>query len=187
MILYLHGFASHGNGNKSKLLKEYFKNEKVISPTLPVDPLDAIKFIDEIIEVYKDENNIVIGTSLGGFYTFYTSAKYKIKGVLINPSFEPWVTLRNSIGLNKRFDTNEEFIWKEEYLDSLEKIYNDAKQNCDESLLNFFLAEDDELLDHSKIIEKFPKANTIKYYKNMSHRFNNFEIILPEIEKIKKN
>ncbi len=40
MILYIHGFGSVGYSDKADLLRETFKGEKVISPTLQHSPID---------------------------------------------------------------------------------------------------------------------------------------------------
>lgn len=48
----------------------------------------------------------LVGSSLGGFYSIYLSEKYNLKAVLINPSVEPWVTMKKHIGEHKNFDTS---------------------------------------------------------------------------------
>ncbi|MBT8343099.1 MAG: hypothetical protein KJO45_00095, partial [Sulfurovum sp.] len=95
-ILYLHGFASCGEGNKSLLLKSYFGAHKVIAPDLPPSPIDAIDTIEEILESSKF--NILIGSSLGGYYATVIAEKYRMKAILLNPSTQPWETLASYTG-----------------------------------------------------------------------------------------
>ena len=90
-ILYLHGFASCGEGNKSTLLKAYFGADSVIAPDLPPSPIDAIHSIEEILGSSKID--ILIGSSLGGYYATVLAEKYGMKAVLLNPSTQPWKTL----------------------------------------------------------------------------------------------
>lgn len=183
MIVYLHGFASHGEGSKAKMLREYFPDEKVLAPTLPVDPLEAVKFIEEIYYSAK-ERVVFVGTSLGGFYAYYFAARYDTPAAIINPSLKPWETLRTKVGINKRYDTGEEFEWKEEYLDHLKQL--DSMIDRSEIylyFLHFFIALDDEVINHGEIIDLFPR-HIIKFYDKMGHRFKDFSLLLPEIKKI---
>ena len=182
-IIYLHGFASHGEGRKPGIMREYFTGCEIVAPTLPVSPAGAIEFIDKLI-LGTPRPFVLTGTSLGGFYTYYFAAKYRIGSALINPSLTPWVTLSRWVGECERFDTGEKFDWKKEYLEELKKIGEEISSfDKDDSCLNFFLSRDDELLDHTKIPELFPGSN-IKFYDGMGHRFSNFGILLPEIKRI---
>ena len=51
----------------------------------------------------------------------------------------------------------------------------------DERRLNFFLSNDDEVLDHSSIRHDYPGAAMIKYFDDWGHRFLRFKEIIPEI------
>ena len=51
MIIYIHGFASSGLGDKPKIFKEYFKNE-IITPSLSTIPFLAIHTLEDIIKVF---------------------------------------------------------------------------------------------------------------------------------------
>ncbi len=85
-ILYLHGLGSGAGSNTARQLANYFANDdvEILAPELPVMPIDAFNFI---LELQKTEQpNIVIGTSLGGFYARYLHGPLKI---LINPAMLP--------------------------------------------------------------------------------------------------
>ena len=99
MILYLHGFASCGNSTKTRLLKAYFGDGELYSPDLPPDPAKGFAFIDTVIR--ENAIELIIGSSLGGFYASYFCEKYGIKAVLINPSTEPYNTLEPYVGTNR--------------------------------------------------------------------------------------
>jgi len=185
MILNFHGFASVGENSKFEALKRAFLQEEIISPTLPLEPNAVIRLIDGIMGNYFG-NALVVGSSFGGFYAFYTSAIYKKHCILVNPSLKPWWTLREAVGRHERFVTGETFEWKAEYLKQLEDIDDRIKRvGIKEKLLHFFLSRDDDVLDHSKIPEEYPGAGTIKYFDNCGHRFMRFEETLPEISKLK--
>ncbi len=181
MIINFHGFASIGDNSKHKALKEAFPSEIILSPNLPVNPTDVIKLIDDIILDTK-EPILLVGSSFGGFYAFYTSVIYKKHCVLINPSLKPWRTLREAVGFHEKFVTGEKFEWKKEYLTILEELDERIKRvGVVESRLSFFLSNDDEVLDHSSIKNDYQRAESIRYYNNCEHRFIRLNEIIPHI------
>ena len=181
MILYLHGFASSGNGPKYDILTEEFADQWVLSPTLPIDPFESVKYIEKIL-AGTGEKNIVIGTSLGGFYALYLSAQYKIPAFIINPTLRPWETLETFLGINRRYDDSEEFDWTEDHLDRLEILWEQIQfTSIIPENLHFYLATDDEVLDHSGVADEFKDAKIIRYYDDAGHRFSRFGEIIPDI------
>jgi len=177
-ILYLHGFASCGEGNKSALLKNHFGEDAVIAPDLPFAPLDAVAFIEEIVE--NSAFDLLIGSSLGGFYATYFAEKYRMKAVLINPSTQPWQTLAAYVGWQKRYCDEEVFEFKSIYLEQL-KLLHTSVQNGDYLLL---LQSKDEVLDYSKAHSLYNAHRVIVEYGG-NHRFENLDDYLFMIENFK--
>ena len=185
-IISLHGFGSDGEGKKPKALRNSFPEYNIISPTLPIEPNLAVQTIGQLINENSDSEIYIVGTSLGGFYAFFLSHIYDITTILVNPSLEPCITLKQKLGLNKRYNTKDEFNFKEEYLTQLESMWDRIDHdNIREKFLNFFLAIDDEILDHLNIENDYRSARTIKYYQGVGHRFTKFEeYVVPEIRRI---
>ena len=182
-ILYIHGFKSSGNARKAQILKKKFEN--VISPNVPISPKEAIIFLEKVIK--KNNIALIIGSSLGGFYAFTLFKKFGVKTLLINPSLQPWKRLENQVGTHERFVTNEKFEWTLQYNTELEQIAKEIENlPINENLLNFFLATDDELLDHSEIPNKFINSN-IKFYDNVGHQFTAFLKTIKEIIRLIDN
>jgi len=175
-ILYLHGFASCGEGNKSTLLKSYFGADSVIAPDLPPSPTDAIHIIEEILGSSKID--ILIGSSLGGYYATYLAEKYCMKAVLLNPSTQPWETLSAYTGWQKRFCDEEVFEFKPVYLEQL-KMLQTAPEKGRYLLL---LQSGDEVLDYTKAQSLYNKHKIIVEYGG-NHRFENLDEYLSMIEK----
>jgi predicted esterase YcpF (UPF0227 family) len=184
MIFYFHGFASSERSWKIGLLKKRLTAETIIAPTLPVDPDGVVKLFDRVV-AENGKPVLVIGSSLGGFYAYYAASRFDIPAVLINPSITPWVTLKDHIGIHKRYYTGEPFEWKSQYPDALKKI-NDEINNYDpkHQRLHFFLSADDDVLDLSGIPTQFTAAGSIRFYDNCGHSFNRFAEIIPEIGKL---
>ena len=173
-ILYLHGFASCGKGNKSSALQAYFGADNVIALDLPPSPIDAISAIEGILG--SSNFDLLIGSSLGGFYATYLAEKYKMKAVLINPSTQPWETLAAYVGWQKRFCDEEVFEFKPIYLEQL-KTLQSVPQKGDYLLL---LQSEDEVLDYTKAQSLYNKHKVIVEYGG-NHRFENIDDYLSMI------
>jgi len=184
MILYIHGFASSGNSRKGNILKDYFGKDIVLTPDLPVEPVECVKYIENIISCI-DEKILLIGSSLGGFYSVILSAQFNLKAVLINPALCAWEKLKTKVGVNKNYSTEKEFEWKKEFNKQLKEIYKNKVYNSKYEInpSNFFLllAEDDELIDYKEALREFPDAGKILVLNNRGHEFSKFEDVLPEI------
>jgi hypothetical protein len=159
MILFLHGFASSGNATKAEVLKEYclnnLINQEFISPDLPVEPVKAIKLIEDILKS-ADKNATVFGSSLGGYYAMWAGVTFNTNIVLINPAIEPYIDLKSVIGLNKNYQTGEDFEFKEEYLNQLKDLSPDIDfSNYPREKIVMMLAEDDNLLDYRRTLKYF--------------------------------
>ena len=91
-IFYVHGIGSAGGGNTVRMLKEKYPTFEIISPDIPVDPIEAFEFVKENVK----DCDMIIGTSLGGFYTMMV---HGIPKILINPAMNADETVENVIGL----------------------------------------------------------------------------------------
>jgi predicted esterase YcpF (UPF0227 family) len=184
MIFYFHGFASSGNSWKIGELKKHLANETIIAPTLPVNPQEVVKLFEHVVTEQK-KPDLLIGSSLGGFYAYYAATRFNIPAVLINPSITPWITLQGYIGINQRYYSGEPFEWKAQYLESLKKLSDEINvYGPKHHLLHFFLSTDDEVLDLKVIPDQFPNAGSIRFYDNCQHSFIRFVEIIPEIERL---
>lgn len=176
MILFLHGFASSGSATKATALKEFVKGKaKFFSPDLPAEPFKAIKIIDELLK-NSDENSIIFGSSLGGFYALYAGIKHNTRIVLINPAVEPHIDLKSVVGLNINYQTGEQFEFKQEYVEQLFEIYKKIDlQNLKREKLVLMLAEDDDLLDYKRAMKYFKgDFGKLIFEKDAGHSFTKF-------------
>lgn len=177
-ILYIHGFSSCGEGNKSRELKKYFGEMNVISPNLPYDPHEAITFLESLLNNHCIDT--LIGSSLGGFYATYFAEKYAMKAVLLNPSTQPWLTLSAYTGWQKRYCDDEAFEFKTHYIETLKTL----KSNIDLGNYLVLLQSDDEVLDYTKAQSLYNKHKVIVEYGG-NHRFENINEYMSMIEKFK--
>ena len=185
MIIYIHGFGSHGYGSKAKVFREYFHSieEDFIAPSLSYVPELAIQTLEELIKSYHGDVYL-IGSSLGGFYSTYLSQLPEVKKVvLINPATKPMDTLLRALGDAPNFYDDSSFSWKQEHLEMLEQ-YDYYLPNGSWELQKFlvFLQTGDELLDYKDAKEKYEEAEVI-IEAGGSHSFDNIERHLEDIRR----
>jgi len=178
-ILYLHGFGSCGEGNKSTELKRHFGANAIVSPNLPYAPHDAILYIENLLK--SEEIDMIIGSSLGGFYATYFAEKYAMKSILLNPSTQPWDTLSAYVGRQNRFCDEEVFDFKSRYLEQLKTLKVDVKNGSYLVLLQ----SGDEVLDYTKAQSLYNKHKIIVEIGG-NHRFENIDEYMSMIEKFRK-
>ncbi|HEC45340.1 MAG: esterase [Epsilonproteobacteria bacterium 4484_65] len=178
MIIYIHGFGSHGLGSKAIAFRNYFKGkgEAFIAPSLSYIPDLAIQTLEELIESYDDVQ--LIGSSLGGYYTLYLAQEYGLKAVLINPSIYPYITLKKVLGEAPSFYDESHFAWMESHLEMLKKYETDLVPQKDVMLL---LQKGDETLDYREAEAKLPHAKQI-VEEGGSHSFDGIERYFDEVD-----
>jgi predicted esterase YcpF (UPF0227 family) len=130
-IMYVHGIGSGKNDNTVTWIKETFKNHKIYTFDIPFDPDEAIEFINKKCSEY--DINMIIGTSLGGFYAMTVSGVQKI---LINPAIKAYETAETiGYGVHEYFCERDDGIQTYEinadFVNKLRKIYDAHIKNID--------------------------------------------------------
>ena len=199
-ILYIHGFAS-APGLKADLLRNAFPECDVIAPTLTGDVSEDIGILGMVwnqLENIKPQGNqlFVVGTSLGGFYALSLAARAgfdkfpKIQTTyLINPSFEPHITLRKYLGVPVlNWKTGEPITLEEESFRQLEHLYDyfaKGENLLKDSKLEVFIGEDDKVLTFDNFY-KFIQDNDINAnytYSKQDHRFQDISSVIAKLSK----
>ncbi len=182
-VIYIHGFNSAGFGDKVNKLKSAFGEENVISINLPYDPDKAIKLLSYLVERLKDDDLYLFGTSLGGFYAMYLAIRYKVPAVLINPSINPYESLKEEVGKQINYKTDEEYEFTEEHLNTLKDLQPTKEEIIKaKDFIFVYLDEDDELLDSRETAEFF-KGFYVKMYPGGNHRFQHMEELIEDFRK----
>jgi len=184
-IIVIHGFASSGNSIKSKFIKKEF-GSAVKTPSLPSIPEKDIEILEKIIQDCSDP--LLIGSSLGGFYSLYMSQKYNLDSILINPLLHI-DDIKPYIGNHKYYDNDEIFSFKFDdylFLKNIEKIIiNNKKYN---SKIYIIVSKNDKIIPFTKSLDFFYSANVnLKVYKNGNHSFNREKIVISWVKKALSN
>ncbi len=158
MVIFIHGFSSHGFGGKAKALRAYFsdKEESFIAPSLSYVPDLAIQTLEELIENCEDVK--LIGSSLGGYYAMYLAQKYDLKVVLVNPAMRSYKTLSRMLGEAPTFYDGSLFEWKESHLEMLKKYDTNITE---QSKVMLMVQKGDAVLDYREAVDKLHDAKMI--------------------------
>lgn len=162
-IVYIHGLGgAKEQSGIFKALKENLNDIIVLSPEVPHNPNDAIKWIKEYLD--KENPDLVVAASLGAFYTLCNNEDYKT--LIINPAMYGYYDLMNCFGMNHkgnfkpgRSDGNTEFILDEKYYNELLDItekYISILHNKKVNIRNIrgVFGTQDELFHHKDDYEK---------------------------------
>ena len=100
-IIYFHGFSSAGSTGTAVTLRGYRYEDygvQVISPDIPVMPLQALEFLNDLVK--SEAPDLIIGTSMGAMYAELIKGMPRI---CVNPSFH-MAKLLTFKHLNKNVD-----------------------------------------------------------------------------------
>ena len=176
MLLYIHGFGSCGSGNIVTELKQLFGAEDVLSPDLPHAPKEAMEVLEQLIS--SNLVDLLVGSSLGGFYSEWLNQQHQIPCVLINPSTRPDITLTKYIGSVEDWCTGKVFEWTEDLVAQLMPFKRERPDPSEHYLV--LLQTGDEILDYRLAAERY-KDHQVVIEQGGNHRFESLEKHLDKI------
>jgi predicted esterase YcpF (UPF0227 family) len=159
--LYLHGFRSGPSSVKAQQTLDFFAHYDVAQhlhfPQLPPEPRQAVEsaqfLYEQMIDEVGQENCLVIGSSLGGYYATYLVEHFGGKSALINPAVRPYELLKDYLGENENMYNGEVFTVTEDYIQELKDIEVDQLSYPRHHLL--LLKTHDETLDAMQAAHKY--------------------------------
>lgn len=91
-VINIHGY--HGNHENSAYTALDELKAEIISPYLDYDSETPEKILENLHKLIKENNpDIIVGTSLGGFFATILSVRTDIPAILINPALMPFLHL----------------------------------------------------------------------------------------------
>ena len=163
MILYLHGFRSSPSSFKARLLAQHFaaigRADEFVCPKLPASPFAAINLAQQLIDQYRGDRPVLIGSSLGGYYATYLAELNHCKAVLLNPAVKPPRDLEKYVGMTTAFHSDEPFEFKHAYIDELKQLAIDKVTRPERYFL--IAATGDEVLDWREMVAHYPAAQQL--------------------------
>lgn len=175
MIIYLHGFDSTSPGNHEKILQLQFIDPNVrfvnYSTLHPKHDMSHIlKEVKLLLDNKQpDENVVLIGVGLGGYWCERIAFLCGVKSVIINPNLFPVENMQGKIDR------------PEEYSDIATKcVAQFREKNRGKSLV--ILSRQDEALDNQRSAEELAPYYEIVWDENESHKFKK---LTPHLQRIK--
>ncbi len=183
LFIYVHGFNSSPESVKAQLLQNYFKQHpdkgEFAAPALSHWPDEAIKQLEALIEFPGQREVVLVGSSLGGFYSMHLVENFPhCRAVLVNPAIYPYQLLADWLGDNENIYTQEHYLLTREHLNQLEGLAVPKLQYPSRYLV--LLQTADETLDYREA-EVFCGQSPQFVQPGGSHGFDHFERLIPAI------
>lgn len=179
MILFIHGFASCGVGDKSRALIDFFGRDQVLTPDLSFRPAEAISQLESLLASHPVK--LMIGSSLGGYYATWLNRPQRgasIPSVLINPAIAPYRLLNDYLGPQQRWCDGQRFELVAEDIAALKAMYRPTLEASES--YRVLLQTDDEVLDYREAATYYAQHLCL-IDDGGSHRYDHFEHQLPGI------
>lgn len=179
-IIYIHGYKGE-NSSKGKKLQAYFDGDdyKVHTPIQdPDSPNNTISKIVELINELGTDSIFVVGSSRGGFYGLRVVQLTNVPCLLINPALNfSQANYENMMAVDGKERT--EKVYKE-IIEIREKIVSEP---INQNLINLYISENDEILDHSELMRFISNPKSIELFED-THKFYGFEATLPKVKQM---
>lgn len=183
LFIYVHGFNSSPASIKAQLFGRYLSEYQVDAdyevPELSHWPAQAISQLESIIAANTHRTVLLIGSSLGGFYSTHLTERYdNLRTVLVNPAVRPYALLESWLGDNENLYTHEKYLLTRDHLQQLLDINCETIKDPSRYLLLTQTA--DETLDYREAVDKYPHSPQF-IQTGGSHGFDQFENLIPAI------
>jgi len=173
-ILYIHGFGAKFDLNSPKL-----KGLSGIGAVygFDIDYTNSKASIEKALGKFILDNDIelIVGTSLGGYYANLIGNEWKIPFVSINPAIEPNTTLKRYIGDNVDWNGKPYHLSESTVADYSEIL------KTGNGLVLLDLADD--VIDPIKTLNTLLPFFNVETFEGGSHRFEHIIESLPIIKK----
>ena len=203
-IIYIHGLDSDANSTKGKLLESYCQQHhadiNVYRPDLNSAPEQVFEQLVRLLtELNTEDKTVLIGSSLGGYFSTLVSNYTGCPALLLNPSTQPHVTLQrfaHELLLNSDSDEGqgEDEVPENQILHTTAGGWDitsaDLQWFADHQLVSInyphkiavLLKEGDELLN-AELSKDFYQAQgaTVTVQAGGDHRFTDFGEQLPMV------
>lgn len=188
-IYYIHGFLSGPNAAKARLLQDYISKNCdpaevcFYAPDFPETPKEAFETLIDFFaaerRAYPADRIVLIGSSMGGFFSSLISQRFSFPAVLLNPCVHPQLYFKNLIGDQYNELTDRHFVLKDDMLPFLKAL--DDSIVVSKYKLMVYIGTADEVLD-SSFAEKMFADCEIRKVEGADHAFSKgFERLIPSI------
>lgn len=163
MIIYLHGFDSTSPGNHEKVLQLQFIDEDVrfvnYSTLHPKHDMQfLLKEVNKLVQESSDDNPLICGVGLGGYWSERIGFLCGIKQVVFNPNLHPEVNMQG------RIDRPEEY--EDIATKCVEKFRTKNAKQC-----MVVLSREDEIRDNQETADALSDYYDVTWDETQTHKF----------------
>ncbi|MBD1580886.1 YqiA/YcfP family alpha/beta fold hydrolase [Pseudoalteromonas sp. S16_S37] len=152
-VIYIHGFNSSELSAKAQQFGAWLAQQPLsceyITPRLHFDPRVAIMQLESVI----NEQTVLLGSSLGGFYATYLSQQYNLPAVVINPAVRPFELLADYLGAQYNPYQQIHYHLEHEHVHALKQLY--VAQLTKPELLMLLQQMGDEVLPYQQALQYY--------------------------------
>jgi predicted esterase YcpF (UPF0227 family) len=166
LLVYLHGFRSSPNSSKAVMTMEAVRAISSTDhayewycPQLLASPKESMDLVTKHIDQSSAEHIVIVGSSLGGFYTNYLAEKYHCKAIALNPAVYAARELEPHVGMMTAYDSDEPFDFRAEYINELRSLQ--VEKITDPKRYFLIAAKGDELLDWKEMVVFYSGAKQL--------------------------
>lgn len=179
MIIYLHGFDSSSPGNHEKVMQLKFIDEDVRFVNYStLHPLHDMQFllneVNKLVSESKDNNPLICGVGLGGYWSERIGFLCGIKQVIFNPNLFPEENMQGKIDR------------PEEYENIATKCVENFRLKNKGRCLTF-LSVEDEVLDSQRSADVLLPFYEIVWDTKETHKFKQISHHLQRIKAFKNS
>lgn len=179
-LVYLHGFRSSPASFKARLmaqrLDELGLGDRLACPQLPASPAQAVALV--LDDIAPGPDDVVVGSSLGGFYAVCVAERTGCRAVLLNPAVHPARDLRSQVGAQRMYHSDEPFVFEASFVDELAALEWTRISRPERYFL--VAAKGDEVLDWREMVAALPGVRT-RLVEGSDHGLSDFDRWLPEV------
>jgi len=205
-LIYIHGLDSDANSTKGVLLEKYCQRHhpdiNILRPDLNKSPAQVCEQLLLLIEGLNNgkdaeadsSNTVLIGSSLGGYFSTLISNHIGCPALLLNPSTQPHITLQRFYNTSISNRDSSDGLPNNKVLHTTAGGWNitpsDLQWFADHQLLavnypdkiSVLIKDGDELLN-PKLSKQFYKEQgvTVTMQAGGDHRFSDFDKQLPMV------
>lgn len=181
-LLYIHGFNSSPGSAKARMFADYCRQQlpdaEILVPALSYDPRAAMACLEAICDE-RGGVDLLVGSSLGGYYATWLAERYDCPAVLVNPAVAPHRHLSEAfLGWHKNQYTDQEYELTRADVAVIASFECRSLRNPDNYLL--LVQTGDETLDY-RLATAFYRDSRQIVQEGGDHSFQGFDQMLPEI------
>lgn len=164
-IVYIHGLGGGMGSRIPNILREEIGDQyEIINPELPIAPLEGFARAKRVVE--REQPDLVIASSMGGFFAMALSGPYKT--ILVNPAMDAPVDIssnpigygRHPIDKGKRVDGAKYIDIDDNFIAQLNEIKKLIKYDNKDNVYGIF-GDKDELLSHIEDFKRLYNENNM--------------------------